>query len=141
MKNCDVLSCRLSAGQAGGQAEGDVQADAGAAAAGREMPPPNRRRAGQREAQAHRLHEQERRLHQSAGAGEGEVRCVCVLYVCACMSLCVCVVFANSGHAHKLHVRVLKIADNRFQLIKPPAEVTGIQAAFCDLKPRSTSPM
>lgn len=30
-------------------------------------------RAGEREAQAHRLHEQERRLHQPAGAGAGEV--------------------------------------------------------------------
>lgn len=30
-------------------------------------------RAGEREAQAHGLHEQERRLHQPAGAGAGEV--------------------------------------------------------------------
>lgn len=72
-----------SVGLSGGKTEGDVQTDAGAAAAGREMSPPHRHGAGQRETQAHRLHEQERRLHQPAGAGEGEVRpqsvcgCVC----------------------------------------------------------------
>lgn len=60
-------------GPSGGQTEGYVQTDAGAAAAGWEMPPPHRHGAGQREAKAHRLHQQEWRLHQPAGAGEREV--------------------------------------------------------------------
>lgn len=62
-----------SVGPAGGQTEGDVQADAGAAAAGREVPQADGDGAGQREAQTRRLHGQERRLHKPAGAGKGEV--------------------------------------------------------------------
>ena len=62
-----------SAGQTWGKTEGNLPAHARAAAAGREVSPAHGVRAGEREAQAHRLHEQERRLHQPAGAGAGEV--------------------------------------------------------------------
>lgn len=58
---CQSVSCGCfrSAGPSGGQTEGDVQTDVGAAAAGREMSPPHRHGAGQREMQTRRLHEQE----------------------------------------------------------------------------------
>lgn len=72
-ESCRVDLVSSAVGSSGGQTEADVQADAGAAAAGGEVPPSHRRRARQREEQTRRLHEQERRLHQPAGAGEGEV--------------------------------------------------------------------
>ena len=69
-----VSLCPFSAGAPAGEAQGDVQEDAGSAAARREVPPPHRPRAGHGEAQARGLHEQERRLHQPPGAGERKVR-------------------------------------------------------------------
>lgn len=63
------------AGQTWGKTEGNVPADARAAAAGREVSSTDGVRAREREAQTHRLHEQEWRLHQPAGAGAGEVMC------------------------------------------------------------------
>ena len=67
------MSVCPSAGASGGQTEGDVSEDVGAAPDGREVSPTHRDRPGQRETETQRLHEQERRLHQPAGAREGEV--------------------------------------------------------------------
>lgn len=63
------------AGQTWGETEGNVPAHARAAAPGGEVSPAHSVRVREREAQAHWLHEQERRLHQPAGAGAGEVTC------------------------------------------------------------------
>lgn len=62
------------AGASAGEAQGDVQEDAGSVAARREVPPSYCPGAGHRETQTRRLHEQKRRLHQPSGAGEGKVR-------------------------------------------------------------------
>ena len=62
-----------SAGQTRGKAEGNLPAHARAAASGWKVSPAHGVRAGEREAQTHGLHEQERRFHQPAGAGAGEV--------------------------------------------------------------------
>lgn len=68
------LFCCFPAGASTGEAQGDVQEDAGPAAARRKVPPSYRPGAGHRETQTCRLHEQKRRLHEPSGAGEGKVR-------------------------------------------------------------------
>lgn len=69
-----VFVFAVSARASAGEAQGDVPADAGSAAIRRKVPPANDPRAGHREEEARRLHEQERRLHQPPGAGERKVR-------------------------------------------------------------------
>ena len=63
-----------TAGQAGGEAEGDPPADAGAAAAGGAGAQAGAVQTGGREEEPRRVHEEERRVHQPAGAGAREVR-------------------------------------------------------------------
>lgn len=71
------LSAALTAGQAGGEAERDVPADAGAAADGGAVAQAGAVQAGGREEEPRRVHEEERRVHQPAGEGTREVS-VCV---------------------------------------------------------------
>lgn len=66
--------CSFPAGSSAGEAQRDVPQDARSVAARWEMPPSHRPRAGHRETQTCRLHEQEWRLHQPVGAGERKVR-------------------------------------------------------------------
>ncbi len=70
----DTTVWPFSAGASAGEAQGDLQEDAGSAAARWKVPPPHRPRAGHREMQTRWLHEQERRLHQPSGAGKRKVR-------------------------------------------------------------------
>lgn len=75
--------CAVSpAGAPAGEAQRDVQEDAGTAPDGGEVPPSHRARAGHGETQTRRLHEQERRLHQPSGAGEREVRFIFFFLIC-----------------------------------------------------------
>lgn len=68
-----VAALFAAAGQAGGQAEGNVPPDAGAAADGGAGAQAGAVQAGGREEEPRRVHEEERRVHQPAGAGAREV--------------------------------------------------------------------
>lgn len=73
------LCVSSTAGQAGGEAEGDAQTDAGAAADGGAVAQTGAVQAGGREEEPRRVHEEERRVHQPAGAGAREVSDIIII--------------------------------------------------------------